>query len=130
MKRLLRICVSVLSALVLLGCSTTSNQPTASSQVEETSQLLEATLRITTDGQNSTENVRFEAGDSVMDVLEEYYDIEEENGMVTVIDGKSQDPASNTYWMYKVNGSLAEKGAAEQILQEGDDVEFYLESFQ
>ena len=130
MKQLLRICVSVLSALVLLGCSTTSNQPTASSQVEETSQLLEATLRITTDGQNSTENVRFEAGDSVMDVLEEYYDIEEENGMVTVIDGKSQDPASNTYWMYKVNGSLAEKGAAEQILQEGDDVEFYLESFQ
>lgn len=130
MKRLLRICVSVLSALVLLGCSTTSNQPTASSQVEETSQLLEATLRITTDGQNSTKNVRFEAGDSVMDVLEEYYDIEEENGMVTVIDGKSQDPASNTYWMYKVNGSLAEKGAAEQILQEGDDVEFYLESFQ
>lgn len=130
MKRLLRICVSVLTALVLLGCSTTSNQPTASSQVEETSQLLEATLRITTDGQNSTENVRFEAGDSVMDVLEEYYDIEEENGMVTVIDGKSQDPASNTYWMYKVNGSLAEKGAAEQILQEGDDVEFYLESFQ
>ncbi|HFI0665815.1 TPA: DUF4430 domain-containing protein [Streptococcus suis] len=130
MKRLLRICVSVLSVLVLLGCSTTSNQPTASSQVEETSQLLEATLRITTDGQNSTKNVRFEAGDSVMDVLEEYYDIEEENGMVTVIDGKSQDPASNTYWMYKVNGSLAEKGAAEQILQEGDDVEFYLESFQ
>lgn len=130
MKRLLRICVSVLSVLVLLGCSTTSNQPTASSQVEETSQLLEATLRITTDGQNSTENVRFEAGDSVMDVLEEYYDIEEENGMVTVIDGKSQDPASNTYWMYKVNGCLAEKGAAEQILQEGDDVEFYLESFQ
>ncbi|WP_392380210.1 hypothetical protein, partial [Streptococcus suis] len=58
MKRLLRICVSVLSVLVLLGCSTTSNQPTASSQVEETSQLLEATLRITTDGQNSTENVR------------------------------------------------------------------------
>lgn len=130
MKRLLRICVSVLSVLVLLGCSTTSNQPTASSQVEETSQLLEATLRITTDGQNSTKNVRFEAGDSIMDVLEEYYDIEEENGMVTVIDGKSQDPASNTYWMYKVNGSLAEKGAAEQILQEGDDVEFYLESFQ
>lgn len=130
MKRLLRICVSVLSVLVLLGCSTTSNQPTASSQVEETSQLLEATLRITTDGQNSTENVRFEASDSVMDVLEEYHDIEEENGMVTVIDGKSQDPASNTYWMYKVNGSLAEKGAAEQILQEGDDVEFYLESFQ
>lgn len=130
MKRLLRICVSVLSALVLLGCSTTSNQPTASSQVEETSQPLEATLRITTDGQNSTKNVRFEAGDSVMDVLEEYHDIEEENGMVTVIDGKSQDPASNTYWMYKVNGSLAEKGAAEQILQEGDDIEFYLESFQ
>ncbi|MFH0372893.1 DUF4430 domain-containing protein [Streptococcus sp. A22] len=130
MKRLLRICVSVLSVLVLLGCSTTSNQPTASSQVEETSQPLEATLRITTDGQNSTKNVRFEASDSVMDVLEEYHDIEEENGMVTVIDGKSQDPASNTYWMYKVNGSLAEKGAAEQILQEGDDVEFYLESFQ
>ncbi|WP_170242349.1 DUF4430 domain-containing protein [Streptococcus suis] len=130
MKQLLRICVSVLSALVLLGCSTTSNQPTASSQVEETSQLLEATLRITSDGQNSTKNVRFEASDSVMDVLEEYHDIEEENGMVTVIDGKSQDPASNTYWMYKVNGSLAEKGAAEQILQEGDDVEFYLESFQ
>ncbi|HFI0140554.1 TPA: DUF4430 domain-containing protein [Streptococcus suis] len=130
MKRLLRICVSVLSALVLLGCSTTSNQPTASSQVEETSQLLEATLRITSDGQNSTKNVLFEASDSVMDVLEEYHDIEEENGMVTVIDGKSQDPASNTYWMYKVNGSLAEKGAAEQILQEGDDVEFYLESFQ
>lgn len=45
-----------------------------------------------------------------MDVLEDHFEIEEVDGMVTVSDGVSQDPAKNPYWMYKVNDHMADVG--------------------
>ena len=121
MKRILLI-VTFLMTMVLAACQ--------ANPVEEAETKITVTLQITKDGKTASQEVEAEQGDSVMDVLEDYHQVEEDNGMVTAIDGVSQNPSTNTYWMYKVNGSLAEKGAAEQILQEGDDVEFYLESFQ
>ena len=48
-----------------------------------------------------------------MKVLKANYKIEEKNGMITSIDGHSQDEAKGLYWMYKINGEMAPKGAAE-----------------
>lgn len=96
----------------------------------ETEIVYSATLTVTFADRTAQQEVTFEEGDSVMDVLEEYHEVEESNGMVTAIDGVSQDAASNTYWMYDVNGELAPKGAEEQLLAEGDSIEFYLETFE
>ncbi|WP_269088154.1 DUF4430 domain-containing protein [Streptococcus suis] len=46
------------------------------------------------------------------------------------MDNVSQNPKTNTFWMYKINGKLAEKGAKEQKVSDGDNIEFYLETFE
>lgn len=119
MKKVYLFVLGLLFSLVLAGCTQTKNQEPSSAT---------ASITITADNHSDTKEVSFETGDTVMDVLEENYSIEEESGMVTSIDGRSQDPATNTYWMYTVNGTLAEKGAAEQVVAEGDTIEFYLET--
>ena len=56
-----------------------------------------------------------------MKVLKANYKIEEKNGMITSIDGHSQDEAKGLYWMYKINGEMAPKGAAETTVKRGQD---------
>ncbi|HEL2722309.1 TPA: DUF4430 domain-containing protein, partial [Streptococcus suis] len=51
-------------------------------------------------------------------------------GLITEIDGVSQDTSTNTYWMYKVNGQMADKGAKDLTVANGDEIEFYLETFE
>ena len=62
-------------------------------------------------------------------VLKANYKIEEKNGMITSIDGHSQDEAKGLYWMYKINGEMAPKGAAETTVKKGDKIEFYQEVY-
>ena len=122
MKKVLLSLTSLGLFLILAACG----QETADS----TEAVYSATLTVTFTDNTVQQEVTFEEGDSVMDVLEDYHEVEESNGMVTAIDGVSQDAASNTYWMYDVNGELAPKGAEEQLLVEGDTIEFYLETFE
>lgn len=122
MKKVLLSLTSLGLFLTLAACG----QETADSAEA----VYSATLTVTFADRTAQEEVTFEEGDSVMDVLEDYHEVEESNGMVTAIDGVSQDAASNTYWMYDVNGELAPKGAEEQLLAEGDTIEFYLETFE
>ena len=48
---------------------------------------------------------------------------------ITSIDGHSQDEAKGLYWMYKINGEMAPKGAAETTVKKGDKIEFYQEVY-
>ncbi|WP_374955781.1 DUF4430 domain-containing protein [Lactobacillus bombicola] len=51
---------------------------------------------------------------------------EEHNGFITAIDGKSQDTHKQIYWTYTINGKFANKGAAEQKVNNHDKVKFTL----
>ncbi|NQG96971.1 DUF4430 domain-containing protein [Streptococcus suis] len=122
-KKWLSALVALIFAPVLLACQTA--EPAETETPTYTAQLtVEFGDRI------DQKQVMVESGDSVMDVLEDAYEIEEDAGLITVIDGVSQDPATNTYWMYDVNGELAPTGAEEQLVQENDEIRFYLETFQ
>ncbi|HEL2203082.1 TPA: DUF4430 domain-containing protein [Streptococcus suis] len=92
--------------------------------------FLAACTNTTEKQNNSAIEVTAEEGDSVMDVLKEHHDIVEDNGLITEIDGVSQDTSTNTYWMYKVNGQMADKGAKDLTVANGDEIEFYLETFE
>lgn len=121
MKRILLI-VTLLMTMVLAACQ--------ANPVEQAETKITVTLQITKDGKTASQEVVAEQGDSVMDVLEDYHQVEEDNGMVTAIDGVSQNPSTNTYWMYKINDQMADKGAEELKLAAGDTIEFYLETFE
>ena len=119
-------------ALVSLAACSTSNSSTTSSSTASSSKVeeLKASFVIKeSDDKQSKKEVSFTKGQTIMEVMKKEVKIEESKGMITSIDGVSQDEASKTYWMYKVNGELAPKLAGETKLSAGDTVEFYLEKF-
>ncbi|WP_162012849.1 DUF4430 domain-containing protein [Streptococcus sp. S784/96/1] len=87
-------------------------------------------LIVNLDTNKMDEQVTFESGDTVMDVLEDNYEVEKDNGLITSIDGLAQDEAKKLYWMFKVNDEMAPKGAEQITLNDGDKIEFYQEKFE
>lgn len=126
MKKLLISLSTLASVSLLVACQ---SQDGGKDQVKD--ETVRATLTVQFDENNSeTKEVTAEKDDSVMDVLEDHFEVEEDNGIVTAINGVSQDVAKNTYWMYDINGEMAPKGAEEITLAEGDTVVFYLDTFE
>ena len=124
MKKVVLGLISFLAVLFLAACGSSSQ--TAVEQEEQ----FQATLVLACGDKVDSLEISFEQGDTVMDILEEYFEVESEAGMVTAIDGVSQDAAANTYWMYDINDELAPKGAEEMTISEGDTITFYLETFE
>jgi ABC-type phosphate/phosphonate transport system substrate-binding protein len=124
MKKVVLGLISFLAVLFLAACGSSSQ--TAVEQEEQ----FQATLVVDFGDKVDSQEISFEQGDTVMDILEEHFEVESEAGMVTAIDGVSQDAAANTYWMYDINDELAPKGAEEMTISEGDTITFYLETFE
>lgn len=124
MKKVVLGLISVLPVLFLAACGSSSQ--TAVEQEEQ----FQATLVVDFGDKVDSQEISFEQGDTIMDILEEHFEVESEAGMVTAIDGVSQDAAANTYWMYDINDELAPKGAEEMTISEGDTITFYLETFE
>ena len=61
-----------------------------------------------------------DAGETAMRSLDRVADIESDSGLVTAIESVEQVPDKNLFWLYYVNGKLAQKGAAEVKLEAGD----------
>ena len=124
MKKVVLGLISALSVLFLVAC-------TPSSQMDlEQEELLKASLVVDFGDKKDSIEVSFEQDDTVMDLLEDHFEVESEAGMVTAINGVSQDASSNTYWMYDINGELAPKGAEEMTVSDGDTITVYLETFE
>jgi hypothetical protein len=60
------------------------------------------------------------ADETAMRSLDRVADIESDSGLVTAIAGVEQNADKDLFWLYYVNGKLAEKGAAEVKLAAGD----------
>lgn len=87
-----------------------------------------ADLTIKFDG-NSTkhyDNIKLSDNESVMKLLESQTSVKQTGGFITSISGHEQNAAKKQYWMFKVNGKLAMKGANDIKLKNNDNVEFYL----
>ena len=67
------------------------------------------TLILKTEKESKKKSVEIQKGDTVLDVLEEVYPVQENDGFITEIDGISQDKDKGIYWMFDVNGKLGEK---------------------
>ena len=123
MKKIVLSLSVLMSLFALAAC-----QPNSKSQVE-TEEHLQARVIVDFGDKVDKKEITFEKGDTVMDILEEHYEVEEEAGLVLSIDGVSQDASKNTYWLYDVNDEMAPKGAEEMTISEGDTIRFYLETF-
>jgi len=90
---------------------------------------IRATL-IIENSSTTTCEAKISAGSTVFDLMKACsIPFEEEGGFVISINGISQDPGANKYWLYYVNGEFAQVGAGDYIVQEGDEITWKLESF-
>lgn len=130
------------SALFLVGCGEVETPPAESvesmSSAAESVAVVEdamvsATIKVTVDGEaidDGEQAVEVEEGSVLLDVMEEYYDIEETATFISSINGHEQDDDAGKWWVFDVNGEMGEIGAADLEIKEGDLIEWKLEAFE
>lgn len=107
--------------------SSSSSEGQDTEQTSEVADHIQVTYQIKTDeGLQKEFQASVESGSHVLDILKEYCDVEESDGFVESIDGISQ--GGEHYWMYYVDGEMANVGAADFVLEDGQKVEWRLEA--
>ncbi len=130
MKRLIPAAAVILLSLTLWGCQSQTRQngqSTASQSTDEKKIAVSVTL--TADQTTTKKDITTTLKTSLMDVMKDNFDVVEENGMITAIDGLAQNEQEKRYWVFTINGEQINTGAADTYLKEGDAVEFTYESF-
>lgn len=125
---------SLIMGGVLSACSTRNDKQMAGTSQAGTTTTSEAqkllvTIEIKEDGKQLVEKkIQVPVGTSVFDALKDSFEIKDDKGFITAIDGKSQDETAGKYWMYTVNGAEATVGAKDYVLNDKDTVVFELSS--
>lgn len=124
MKKFLLTSLTLLFAFILVACgNSSSKKETVTSTTSKMSQV-ELVLS-PLDSKKTTKTVTVKKDATAMDVVDQAFDVEQKDGFITSIDGKAQNEAKNIYWLFKVNGKDASKGANDVKVKEGDKLEFY-----
>lgn len=118
----------------------TESETSESESVEETESVEESedadetaiTLSLIVSGTEETLgefSVPFEDGMNVLGAMEAAEGLEftfnEEDGVIDVIDGITNDYETGETWVYLLNDQMAEMGVVSQTLVEGDDIKWY-----
>ena len=113
---------AVLFVCALAACGGNSSSSGTTQAAAGTQPTPGAAVLITTDCGATvvTPKTPVDAGQNAMRALDRVADIESDSGLVTAIEDVEQDEGKNLFWLYYVNGKLAEKGAAEVTLEAGD----------
>lgn len=143
-RSLRKLFVLLSAGTVLAGCATNETQETdlaveeteeAGDSTDETVEVeqadeVTANIDILIDGEqvaDLSKEVTIPAGTYLMDVMHEEYDVVDEGGFLSAIEGYEQDVEAERYWMYYINDEMPSVGAAEYELEEGDTIEWRLE---
>lgn len=123
-KRFLNLLLLLVVAITFVGCKNNS----ATDSTTSNKYSLEATIELIEDGESfKKETLNFNDGEKLLDVMKRNLEVEEKDGFITSIEGHSQDENSKKYWLYTVNGDMAEVGANQLELHDKDKVVFTLE---
>ncbi|XJS10564.1 DUF4430 domain-containing protein [Aerococcaceae bacterium WGS1372] len=137
MKKLLLL----LSSILLLAACGQTTEKVAESTVTETVETAESTenqevvinVTVSVDGEvieDGEQDIEVEDGQNLLELMEANFDVEQTDGFISSINGYEQDDESGKYWLYDVNGEMAEVGAADLKLSDGDQIEWKLEAFE
>lgn len=73
------------------------------------------------------QHIEVEEGTTLLELMQENYDIEETGGEITSIEGYAEDESRNAFWRFEINDEQATGGADEYELQNGDEIEWELD---
>lgn len=137
--KLLKMGLIALTTLSLAACGDIATQEAASS--EKSSSAVESQQKETfavvvsleQDGkevEGATKEVKVEEETTVLELLKEQYEVVEKDGFIVSVEGMEQDEEAGKYWMYEVNEEEPTVGAAEYIVNDGDQVKWFLNALQ
>lgn len=132
------------ASFILTACGEQTTETSTDTTSQETSSVIEdastedavtveVTISVTEDGElieNGEQVVEVEEGALLLDVMKENFEIEETDTFINAINGVEQDANANKWWLFDVNGEMAQKGAAETELKAGDLIEWKLEAYE
>ena len=129
MKKILSYIVLALSLVTIVACGKREAAKLSRTSSQQSQSQGKVTLILKTEKESKKKAVNIQKGDTVLDVLEEVYPVQENDGFITEIDGISQDKDKGIYWMFDVNGKLGEKAANQLKVENGDEIKFYQEKY-
>ncbi|WP_163969890.1 DUF4430 domain-containing protein [Oceanobacillus halotolerans] len=114
---------------LLVGCGADDSEEQTENESDE------ATVVITISEDEGAEvitekEVAIEENAILMDVMEENFEIEHDNGFITSIDGHAPQEDEQKAWMFFVNDEMPQVGAGEFELTPGDEVNFDLQAWE
>lgn len=130
------------SIFILSACGNPTTEQEVSTQTESSSvevistddqeNAIEVTISVEVPDEDYSESASYsvEEGALLLDVMKEHFDVEDDNNFITSINGYQQDADANMWWLFDLNGEMAEVGAHELELEDGDQVEWNLSAFE
>lgn len=134
MKKSLISLVLLVSLVGFAGCTTANETSTTTKSTTIQSQSKENEISLTISLVKEEEVVEekavtVEEGSNLMDAMKANFEMQEENGMITSIEGIEQNTKDNYFWTYTINDEMIMTGANETELHEGDKVVFTYSKF-
>ncbi|WP_181349977.1 DUF4430 domain-containing protein [Thalassobacillus sp. CUG 92003] len=117
----------MLMGSVLTGCQSDGGESQEANTEKEQQEEVNVTVNITQNNGEETvaeEELTVEEGAVLMDVMKNNFDIKEEDGFITSIEGVSAEEGEQKAWMYTINGEEASTGANEYEVKDDDNIEF------
>ncbi|MGP4060129.1 DUF4430 domain-containing protein [Halobacillus litoralis] len=122
----------VLAVGMLAGCGAQEEGDEANATQEEAQ---EVTLQVDVSKNKgeemlAEEEITVEEGTTLMEVMEDNFEVEQTEGYINSIEGIAGDDKEKMAWIYTINGEDATVGANEYEVEEGDEIVFDYQSWE
>ncbi len=125
----------ILSLLIMGGCATKENGTDATKESSSTAETIKkeeievSVSLIKEDEELNQKTITIAKETNLMEALQDNFDVVEEGGMITSIEGVEQSTADNLFWTYTINDEMVNTGAKDTKLNDGDKVVFTYAKF-
>lgn len=124
------------SALLVTACGSSSQEADSKPVSSTESSVVETTVSVSFSFEEDEKELAdlaketdVQEGQSVLEALKDNYEVVEDGGLVSSIEGHEQVEKESKYWLYTVNDEQPTVGASDYILEEGDEVKWSLNAY-
>ena len=131
MKKLLGVLL-LSGTLAIAGCTPSVDvEDVNETAIEQQAEISQGTvIMLDTEGNDLfNKEVSFDDGALLSDIMENNFDVVNEGGFITSIDGHEQSTEDNIFLVYEINEEMVMTGIEETEIFDGDSIVWKLEQF-
>lgn len=136
MVKSFKLMLLVSSAVLVTACGSNNQETESSSATSSEVSSVETAITVSFTFEEDdkeiadlAQEIDIEEGQTVLEALKENFEVVEEGGLVSSIEGHEQDETESKYWLYTVNDEQPTVGAADYVLKDGDEVKWSLNGY-